>query len=112
MRIQRRRSWRRGLDEAGPAEVPEAGPVDPFIVQFGEDDGWWRNMVDFVRREAEGDARDPPDYWREQIPWDEVQASGPHRDSSRSEYATATLASRGQVDIFSIFPLFYSVISA
>ena len=49
-----------GLDEAGPTGVPEARPVDPFLVQFGEDDGWWRNMVDFVRREAEGDARDPP----------------------------------------------------
>ena len=61
-----------GLDEARPAEVPEAGPVGPFIVQFGEDDGWWRNMVDFIRREAEGDARDPLDYWREQIPRDEL----------------------------------------
>ena len=26
------------LDEVGPAEVPEARPVDPFITQFGEDD--------------------------------------------------------------------------
>ena len=33
--------------------------VDLLIVQFGEDDGWWRNMVDFVRREAEGGTRDP-----------------------------------------------------
>ena len=57
-------------------------PVDPFIAQFGEDDSWWRNMVDFVRREAEGDARDPSDYWREQIPRDEVLASGLHRDAS------------------------------
>ena len=64
-------------------------------------------MVDFVRREAEGIARDPPDYWREQIPRDEVQASGPRRDVSRSEYATATLASKGQVYIFhSLFPYF------
>ena len=53
------------LDEAGPVEVPEVRPVDPFIAQFGENDGWWRNMVDFVQREAEGDARDPPDYWRD-----------------------------------------------
>ena len=51
-----------GLDEAGPTEVLRARLVDPFLVQFGEDDGWWRNMVDFVRWEAEGDARDPPDY--------------------------------------------------
>ena len=52
-------------------------------------------MVDFVRSEAEGVARDPLDYWQEQIPRDEVQASGPPRDASRLEYATATLASRG-----------------
>ena len=90
-----------GLDEAGPTEVLEARLVDPLIAQFGEEDGWWQNMVDYVRREAEGDARDPPDYWREEIPQDEVQASGLCRDASRLEYATATLASRGQVDIFS-----------
>ena len=45
-----------GLDEAGPVEVPEARPIDPFIVQFGEDDGWWWNMVDFFRQEVEGNA--------------------------------------------------------
>ena len=28
-----------GLDKAGPTEVPKARPVDPFIAQFGEDDG-------------------------------------------------------------------------
>ena len=93
-----------GLDEVGPAEEPEARPVDPLIAQFGEDDGWWQNMVDFVRREAEDDVRDPPDYWPEQIPQDEVQASRPRRDASRSEYATAMLASRGQVDVLFIFP--------
>ena len=71
-----------GLDKVGPTEVPEVGLGDPFIAQFGEDDGWWWNMVDFVRREAEGDARNPPDYWQEQIPRDEVQASGPRRDAS------------------------------
>ena len=56
-----------GLDEVGPAVEPEARPVDPLIVQFGEDDDWWRNMVDFVQREAEGGVRDPLDYWRDQI---------------------------------------------
>ena len=54
-----------GLDEAGPTEVPEARPVDPFLAQFGEDDSWWWNMVNFVQQGAEGDARDPPNYWRE-----------------------------------------------
>ena len=63
-----------GLDKAGSTEEPEARPVTPLIAQFGEDDSWWRKMVDFVRREADGDARDPPDYWRDQIPQDEVQA--------------------------------------
>ena len=62
-------------------------------------------MVDFVRQEAEGGARDPPNYWWDQIPRDEVQASGPCRDASRLEYATATLASRGLVATFIIFPL-------
>ena len=38
-----------GLDEAGPAEEPEARPVDPLIVQFDKDDGWWWNMEDFVQ---------------------------------------------------------------
>ena len=51
-----------GPDEAGPSEVPEVRPVDPLLAQFGEDDSWWRNMVDFVRREAEGITRDPPNY--------------------------------------------------
>ena len=51
-----------GLDEASPTVELEARPVDPLIAQFGEDDRWWRNTVDFVRREAEGSARDPPDY--------------------------------------------------
>ena len=64
-------------------------------------------MVDFVRREAAGVARDPPDYWREAIPRDKVQASGPRRDASRSEYATATLASREQVYIFHSFFLYF-----
>ena len=56
--------------------------------------------MDFVRREVEGGARDPLDYWQDQIPRDEVQASGPHRVASRLEYATATLASSGQVVTF------------
>ena len=64
-------------------------------------------MVDFIWREAEGVARDPLDYWREQIPRDEVQASGPRRDASRSEYATAALASRGQEYIFHSFFLYF-----
>ena len=37
-----------GLDEAGPTVEPEVRPVDPLIAQSGEDDDWWRNMVDFV----------------------------------------------------------------
>ena len=78
-----------GLGEAGPVVEPEVRPVDPLIVQFGEDDGWWRKMVDFVRQETEGDAGDPLDCWQDQTPQDEVQVSGPHRDASRSGHATA-----------------------
>ena len=76
-------------------EEPEATPVDPLVAQFGEGDGWYRNILDFVRQEEEGGAMDPLDFWRAQIPRDEVQVSGPHRDASWLEYATATLASRG-----------------
>ena len=75
--------------------MPEAGPVNPLVAQFGEDDAWYRNILDFVRREVEGGARDPLDFWRAQIPRDEDQALGLCRDASRIEYATATLASRG-----------------
>ena len=36
------------LDETGPSEVPEARLVDPFLAQFGEDNSWWQNLVDFL----------------------------------------------------------------
>lgn len=36
------------------------GPVDPLVAQFGEDDAWYCNILDFIRREAEGGAKDPP----------------------------------------------------
>ena len=30
-------------------EVPEVAFVDPLVAQFGEDDGWYRNILDFVQ---------------------------------------------------------------
>ena len=75
--------------------MSEAAPVDPLVAQFGEDDGWYRNILDFVQQEEEGGAMDPLDFWWAQIPRDEVQASGLRRDASRLEYATATLALKG-----------------
>ena len=71
-----------GPNEAGPSGVLEVRPVDPLLALFGEDNSWWRNVVDFIRREAEGVVRDSPNYWREAIPRDEMQASGPRRDMS------------------------------
>lgn len=29
--------------------VPEAGPADPLIARFGEVDGWYQNIIDFVQ---------------------------------------------------------------
>ena len=54
---------------------------------------------------------DPPDFWRAQIPWDDVQVLGPRKDASWLEYATATLASRGQVIFILIFLSFSLIIS-
>ena len=49
---------------------------------------------------------DPSDFSWVHIPCDEVQVSGPRRDVSRIEFATATLASRGQVIILlTSFPI-------
>ena len=80
--------------------VPEAGFADPRVVQFGEDDAWYRTILDFVQVGAEGDAMDPPDFLQAHIPHDEIHVSGPRRDASSIEFATASLASRGYVIYF------------
>ena len=82
--------------EVGPAAAapPAAGMV--------EDYAWYVNILDFVRREAEGDAGAPPDFTRAHIPCDEVQALAPRGDAARAELAVATLAARGQVTTFPI----------
>ena len=45
-------------------EVPEVAPVDPLVAQFGEDDGWYCNILDFAQQEEEGGAMDPLDFWQ------------------------------------------------
>ena len=43
---------------------------------------------------------DPLDFSRAHIPRDEIQVSGLRRDTSRIEFATTALASRGQLIYF------------
>ena len=92
-----------GSEETESEEVtPEVGPSAPTPPATGmvEDDAWYRNILDFIHQVVEGDTGAPLDFVRAHIPHDKVQVSGPHKDASRAEFATATLAARGQVTIF------------